>query len=174
MEDFHISSCSNLADFFILLSSIPGFLKARIRSNGSFDGGFVVFLDVSSDFNARHAIHVRNIRLNGQCGIFHDCEAFGNEIFALRLTAATDYVGGRTLRNPVIVTGLAFADDAIRSKAAPATGGNPSSAECPGVLVVPRRPPRQASRPTSAHGEFRVVQSAFGGPHLATESKASK
>src|SRR4029077_17982097 len=72
------------------------------------------------------------------------------------------------------LTGLAFTDDAIRSKAAPTTGGNPSSAECPGVLVVPRRPPRQARRPTSAHGGFRVVQSAFGGPHDATESKASK
>jgi hypothetical protein len=37
-------------------------------------------------------IHIHNIRLNGQCSIFEDCERVGNEIFAVRLTAATDYV----------------------------------------------------------------------------------
>lgn len=47
-----------------------------------------------------------------------------------------------------------------------AVWGQPSS-ECPGVLVVPRRPPRQARRLTSAHSGFRVVQSAFGRSHVA-------
>ena len=88
MRYFIIFHTSNRVDFFILLSSIPSFLKPGIRpqagflrSNGSFAGGFVVFLDASNDFNARHVGHIDNIRSNRRCGIFQDCERFGKPFF---------------------------------------------------------------------------------------------
>jgi hypothetical protein len=87
MKNFLIFLCSNRVIFFIPLSSIPGFLKPGFRSNGPFAGGFVVFLDVASDFNARHVSHIHNIRLNRQCGSFQDCERFGKPFFAVQLTA---------------------------------------------------------------------------------------
>ncbi len=74
--------------FFVLLSSIPNFLKPGIRaqagflhSNGTFAGGSVVFLDVSNDCNARRVSHIHGIRSNTQCGIFTDCVKVRQTVF---------------------------------------------------------------------------------------------
>jgi len=63
---------------------------------------------------------------------------------------------------PGIAAGLALADDANRSKAAPATGSMPNAPASSSY----HDDRRQARRPTSAHSGFQV-QPAFGGPHVA-------
>jgi hypothetical protein len=113
----------------------PGFL----HSNGSFAGSFVVPLDLSNEFNARHVIHIHNIRSNRQCGIFHDCERFGKGIFAVRQTALWESTLMRRC-----VAGFGFILSLATGRSGNIRWHCRFLASRPGV---PQRPPRHARRP---------------------------
>lgn len=109
-----------------------------MRESRTFAQNSVDSLDLSADCNARDGVHIHNIRQNKQCGIYQDCEKIANGIFAVRrsvplhwscccvagsssfLTLATGLSGS---------PGVALADVANRSKAAPAINCNPSFSE---------------------------------------------
>jgi hypothetical protein len=88
MEDFLIFSCSNRVDFFlfsIIKSRLPQVgisLSNRIFSlKRVIRWRFVLSWTYRAILMPRHVSHIHNIRLNRQCGMFHDCERFGKPIF---------------------------------------------------------------------------------------------